>query len=121
MKYFIAFLLFFNILFANQSDLTPEEKEWLKNNEIIISADQAYPLTFTNKDNEIDGIFAEIFNIIKKKYNLKTKVVTDTWSQIFQKFNKGHIDLIVAAAFTQERAKFANYSSVVHQFKIFFM
>ena len=62
----------------------------------------------------MDGLIADLFKLIITKYNLKTKVVTDDWTNILSQFKAGQIDMIPAAFFTKERTKFGLYSQVVH-------
>lgn len=117
MRVILMMLLFITTFYANNHELTPEEKEWIQNNEVIIGVEQWYPITFTNKENQLDGLIGDIFKEVAKKYNIQYKVTTDEWHLILKKLKQGKIHLIPAAFYTKERTQFALYSSVVHKSK----
>lgn len=51
-------------------NLTKEEKNYLKNNRIILTSDSNYPpFTFKNENNKLDGIEIEYWKLINKKLN----------------------------------------------------
>jgi ABC-type amino acid transport substrate-binding protein len=117
MKYIILLLLLFNLLFSNNEDLTTEEKKWIKENEIIIGIEQWYPITYTNKNHQMDGLISDIFKIIIHKYNLKTKTTSDEWFKLLSQVQKGEIDVIPAVFHTKDREKKGLFTQTVHQTK----
>lgn len=58
--------------------LTKEEKEYLKNNKLILSSDSIFPpFTFKNEDNKLDGIEIEYWKLINKKLANKNNSIIE--------------------------------------------
>ena len=114
----VIFILFFSItLFASPLDLNKEEKDWIKNNEIIIGSSELYPLMYTNKEKKIKGFSIDILEIIIKKFNLKTRIINVKQSSVPLAIKENEIDL--APIISNERVEntLGLYSSEVLQIK----
>ncbi|WP_321312352.1 transporter substrate-binding domain-containing protein [Halarcobacter sp.] len=93
MRFVFFIFIFLNILYADSSALTEDEKLWLENNEIKIGVSELYPLTYINKDNKIDGFVSDILKNIIKKYNIKIKPIKVKQEQIPLAIKEETIDL----------------------------
>ncbi|MCK5294015.1 MAG: transporter substrate-binding domain-containing protein, partial [Arcobacteraceae bacterium] len=96
---------------VNTINLTQEEKQWIKNNTINIGISPWKPITYiNNKTKEIDGISGDILNLIIRKVNLKTKVVSDNWSELLNDFKNHKIDILPSAYYTKQRATYGFFT-----------
>ncbi|WP_044417290.1 transporter substrate-binding domain-containing protein [Halarcobacter anaerophilus] len=117
MRFILLFFIFFGILFADSSNLTKEEKEWIKDNEIRIGISELYPLTYINKDNKLDGFISDILKLIIKKYNLKTKVIKVKQASIPLAIKENRIDLAPLVNNYRIENNLGVYSSEILQIK----
>ena len=113
MRFVFVLLIFFNILFANSSILTKEEKEWIKNNNIRVGVTDLYPLIYLNKEYQRDGFANDILELIIKKFNIKTKTVDVNKGNIEFAFENGEIDLIPIINKDNPKSSFGSYSSEI--------
>ena len=117
MKFIILILIFLNILLADSESLTQEEKLWIQNNEVKVGVTDLYPLTYINKDNQMDGFANDILKLIIKKYNIKTKTVVASQGTLFSAFKKNEIDLVPLVNNAETKSSFGLYSSPLLQIK----
>ncbi|MDC0933534.1 transporter substrate-binding domain-containing protein [Arcobacteraceae bacterium] len=117
MKIIICILIFFNVLFAQTTSLTKKEKAWIRYNEIKIGVPDLYPLSYINKDNQMDGFSNDILKLIIKKYYLKTKIVSHGQNSTLANFNKNSIDIIPIITNTKTNSSLGQYSSEILQIK----
>lgn len=103
--------------YANESTLTNEEKEWIKNNEVIIGISEWYPIINVNKNNHMEGLLADILKVILNKYNIKNKIVNHEWSKVLEKVKSGEIDITPGVYYTKKREKYGLFSENIHQLK----
>jgi len=117
LKFIILILIFLNILLADSESLTQEEKLWIQNNEVKVGVTDLYPLTYINKDNQMDGFANDILKLIIKKYNIKTKTVVASQGTLFSAFKKNEIDLVPLVNNAETKSSFGLYSSPLLQIK----
>ncbi|MCP4136340.1 MAG: transporter substrate-binding domain-containing protein [bacterium] len=89
--------------------LTPEEREWLRQNDGKITVPfgiNVPPNAFYNEEGEYVGISIDYFAIIEKKLNFKFKVVrVNTWQEIMDRAAAGELDIIGGLAQTPARSR----------------
>ncbi len=117
MKFIILILIFLNTLVAQDIGLNQEERNWIQNNEIKVGVTDLYPLTYINKDNQMDGFANDILKLIIKKYNIKTKTVVANQGTIFSSFKTNEIDLVSLVNEEKAKSSFGVYSSPLLQIK----
>ncbi len=117
MKFIILILIFLNTLIAQDIGLNQEERDWIKNNEVHVGVTDLYPLTYINKDNQMDGFANDILKIIIKKYNMKTKTIVANQGTIFSSFKTNKIDLVSLVNEEKAKSSFGVYSSPLLQIK----
>ncbi len=113
MKILIIFLFILNIfLNANNSiNLTKEEHQWIKDNQVIIGTERWKPIVYQNiKTKKLDGIIGDMLNIAISNLGLNTKIISGKWKNILQSFKDKKIDLLPAVYYTKQREKFGYYS-----------
>ncbi len=117
MKFLFLFLFFFSILYANSTELTQKEKEWIKNNEVKIGITDLYPLSYLTRDYQRNGFANDVLNLIIKKFQMKTKSVDITQGDIESAFENQEID--VAPVINQKKVKsdYGVYTSDILQIK----
>ena len=107
-KYFLLLLLLCNTLFANiLTNLTTEEKEFIKNNPLInVGAETDWPPFDYVENGKYTGIAKDYLEIIEKKTGLKFNYVYGyKWNDLLQMaFNK-EIDLLPILSKTPNREK----------------
>ncbi|MDD3463599.1 MAG: transporter substrate-binding domain-containing protein [Sulfurospirillaceae bacterium] len=109
MKTFVALFLLPIFLFASiNTSLTQEEEEWLQNQkEIRVGAMEAWaPFDFLNYKGEPSGIGADIINALNIRLNGKLKIVSGSWSDIYEKTKKGEFHAILDITEKEERKDF---------------
>ena len=114
LKYILIICILIGNLFANHITLTNEERQWVNNNTVKIGTEVWKPIVYLdNSTNLLSGIIGDILNIGFKNLNIKTTITSDKWNVVLDNFKKNKIDLIPAIYYTEERAKFANYSDKI--------
>ncbi|MBC7197265.1 MAG: transporter substrate-binding domain-containing protein, partial [Deferribacterales bacterium] len=94
--YTILFLLFGINLFAS-------------NNVLKVGVWHNPPISVI-KDNSVTGFAPELFKYIAKEQNLKYEFIIDSWSSLFEKIQKGEIDLFLPIAYSKKREDIMNFS-----------
>ena len=116
-KYFLLLLLLCNTLFANiLTNLTTEEKEFIKNNPIINVGAETDWLPFDYVENgKYTGIAKDYLEIIEKKTGLKFNYIYGyKWTQLLQMAQDKEIDLLPALSKNPEREKYLLFTSNSH-------
>jgi len=104
-------------LFTNKRDqnnninLTREEKKWIKDNKVKVGVENWAPLTFSTNNKDIDGIAGDVFKLIVQRTGLKVEYINDLWDTLLKDFKDKKIDILPAAYFTKQRAKYGAFSS----------
>jgi len=94
-----------------QKIYTKEELKWIEKNPLVLvggGPDWA-PFDFV-ENGKYTGIANDFLSLISKKSGLKFKVIVDKWSNNLKKMKEAKIDLLDAVYFTEDRAKFMNFT-----------
>jgi signal transduction histidine kinase len=108
------------INFKRNINLTKEEKEFLKNNQIKVSISNSWePFTFISSNNEASGILTEYWNLISEKINLnfENKIYNSFVEQVKSLEDKKS-DLVYGIGETSKRKEFAIFSKEYLKFPI---
>jgi len=114
MKVILVLLTILNLFIMAQTkiNLTQEEQNWIKNNQVIIGTECWKPIVYENlKTNKLDGIIGDILNIAIKNLDLNIVVKSGEWKDILNDFKNKKVDLLPALYYTKEREKFGFYSN----------
>jgi len=109
----IVTILLFSISWAEITELTSEEKEWLSEHKIIKIAPDPYfpPIEQIDKDENYIGISAEFMKIIESELGIKFQVIhCKDWEEVLQKAKNREVDMLPAAAQTPQRGKYMLFS-----------
>ncbi len=115
----ILFSVMFCALFLSscsneQSFLTPEERDWLKNhkNEIVLSSDPSWPTyEYINDKGELSGLSAAVMVEIEKKLGAKFKTYRpETWNELVERTKAGKIHIWNGASLTPQRQNYMFFS-----------
>jgi len=115
----IIIILFSSISWAEKTELTQEEKQWLSKHEIIKIAPDPYfpPIEQIDKDGNYIGIAAEFMKIIESELGIEFQVVhCKDWEEVLQKAKNREVDMLPAAAQTPQRRKYMLFSSPYLEF-----
>ena len=107
-KYLLLLLLLCNTLFANiLTNLTNEEKEFIKNNPLInVGAETDWPPFDYVENGKYKGIAKDYLEIIEKKTGLKFNYIYGyKWTQLLQMAFDKEIDLLPILSKTTNREK----------------
>jgi len=117
----IVIILFSSIswVWAEKTELTLEEKQWLSEHKIIKIAPDPYfpPIEQIDKDGNYTGISAEFMKIIESELGIKFQVIhCKDWDEVLQKAKSREVDMLPAAAQTPQRGKYMLFSSPYLEF-----
>ena len=125
-KYYSICVLIVTILFssiswawAEKTELTLEEKQWLSEHKIIKIAPDPYfpPIEQIDKDGNYIGIAAEFMKIIESELGIEFQVIhCKDWDEVLQKAKNREVDMLPAAAQTPQRGKYMLFSSPYLEF-----
>lgn len=93
--------------------LTSEEKQWLKNNPVIITGSDPYwkPVEFIDDKGVRSGISADYLKELNKMLNVKFKFTNAPfWADVIKEAKAGKIKLMTNISRTEERKKFLFFS-----------
>jgi ABC-type amino acid transport substrate-binding protein len=118
MKRLLYFLLIYSLLFTilqadtkiNTLQLTSDEKQYIKNNTVIVGIANWTPINFTKDGKTFEGIASDILHNISKSTGLKFKIEYGTWDDFIQKIKNKEIDLLPGTYHTNERESFGDFS-----------
>lgn len=100
------------------TDLTTEEKEWLKaHQKVRIGVDLAYaPYSFIDPEGRYQGIAMDFVDLINKELGIEMEVVPGlSWPQIMEGARNRTLDLVLTAAKTIEREEYLNFTGMYLQ------
>ena len=128
MKYILIITFLFNFLFAQNNDLISENKKsfFTQEEQVFIeqsskikigSIDDYKPFNFLY-DNKQVGFTQDLLNIISKKSGLQFENVTGNWSEIYDKFKDGKIDMISEISYNENRSAFTSYTKPYYEIPI---
>ncbi|RXK04193.1 transporter substrate-binding domain-containing protein [Halarcobacter bivalviorum] len=100
--------------------LSEEEKEFIKKNEFKISiGEQWKPFSFKSSSNLPTGISTEIWELLSKKLNLKTKYTFfKTFTEQLQSIETKKQDIIFSTGKTKDREKYSIFTKSYISFPI---
>jgi len=97
-----------------ESNFTPKEMEWLKQEkelDYVYDTDWA-PFEWKNEVNRHTGIISDILSIIAKKSNLKFEAIhTNNWSTAVFLAENNKVDMYSAIQYSSDRAKYMNFTT----------
>ena len=79
---------------------------------VKVGAFSFHPGIFQDKDGEIKGFYVDALNEIATKENIQFVYVFGTWNEGLTRIKNGEVDLLTSVAYTEDRAKYLDYSSV---------
>jgi polar amino acid transport system substrate-binding protein len=104
-------LIFLFLLQLNALNLTKKEKEFIKTHTIKCISTTNWPPFDVLKDNKLEGIGIDYWNLIKQKLNIKSKCYyVDEWDKVLQEIKTKKSDLTISTTITKERKKYAIFS-----------
>ncbi|MEA1939434.1 MAG: transporter substrate-binding domain-containing protein, partial [Candidatus Caldatribacteriota bacterium] len=117
----IVTILLSSILWAwaEKTELTLEEKQWISEHKILKIAPDPYfpPIEQIDKDENYTGISAEFMKIIESKLGIEFQVIhCKDWDEVLQKAKNREVDMLPAAAQTPQRGKYMLFSSPYLEF-----
>jgi diguanylate cyclase (GGDEF)-like protein/PAS domain S-box-containing protein len=68
------------------------------------------PMSFLNKENQVEGLSVDLLEEIALKENFDIKWVFDDWNIVLEKTKNGEIDMLTAVGFSLDRSQYLNYS-----------
>ncbi|NVJ52537.1 MAG: transporter substrate-binding domain-containing protein [Campylobacteraceae bacterium] len=115
-KYLIIFLLFLNILNANEIKLTTEEKEFLKNNAPLrLHNELNWPPFNFFENGKPKGFSIDYMNLLAKKLDVEVEYITGpSWDEFMQMLKKDELDAIINISKNKKRSQYIAFSSVFH-------
>lgn len=81
--------------------------------EVIVGGFDDYPLIFQNEDEEADGVFADILEIVAEENGWELSYVFLPWSECQEKLLEGEIDLLTTIHFTEDRDQIMDFNKEV--------
>ncbi|GAH15006.1 unnamed protein product [marine sediment metagenome] len=115
----LIFLLLSTLVSVGQAssaeiDLSPMEKQWLKEHSVIrLAPDPNFaPIEWFTLEGQFKGISADYVALIEQKLGIKFEVVhADSWSIVMDMARNRQVDLLAAAATSPQREEFVFFCS----------
>ncbi len=104
-----------SILFANEVELTKEEKTWLKQKKVLTVANVSTypPFNFTMTGTPI-GYTIDYMNLIGQSLGVKFKFVNKTWVEHISDLKEGKLDIIPHFVKNESRTQYADFTNFNH-------
>ncbi len=111
-RFFIILLFSLSTLYA-KVHFTQEEKEYIKNHQVVtMGADYNWPpFDFIDKNALPSGLSNDYLNLISKKSGLKFKIYSGIWSDILESMKHKKYDGLTSAVKTTDREKYLNFTT----------
>jgi ABC-type amino acid transport substrate-binding protein len=96
-KYFLIFTIFYINIFAVDIVLSKEEKEYLKNKQVItMCVDPDWvPFEIINDEGKHEGIAADLINLVAKRLNIQiTLIPTKSWDETLEYSKSKKCDIL---------------------------
>ena len=72
---------------------------------VVVGVYENEPLIFTDTDQKIKGVFADILQYVAEKEGWQLEYRQGSWPEGLERLESGEIDLLVAIAFSEERQR----------------
>ena len=98
----------------NKLLLTKEEKLWIKSHPVItVGGEKDWaPFDFVDENGKYNGLSKNYLDVISSLTGLNFEVKTgQTWNELLMALKNSQIDMLPAIYFSEEREKFANFTS----------
>ncbi len=95
-----------------QAALTPEEREWVKQNrELRVAYDKEFvPFSFEDEGGAMSGLAADYLRLVEKKVGLKViSTKADSWDGALNAVRAGRANLLIASAQNTERRAYLSF------------
>jgi len=115
----MVIILLSSVSWAEKTELTGEEKQWLSEHKIIKIAPDPFfpPIEHIDKDGNYTGISAEFMKIIENDLGIKFQVIhCKDWDEVLQKAKNREVDMLPAAAQTPQREDYMLFSTPYLEF-----
>lgn len=102
-------------------DLTPMEREWLKNHPVIRTAiDTSWaPFEYIDDKGEYQGLAADYLALISQKLGIRFEPYTKgVWKDAVEKMEKRELDIYPCAVKTPQRETYASFTSPYLNFRM---
>ena len=107
-------LLFFSFIYAFcvESNLTSQEKDWIKNHpKIVLGTDSSWVPFVLEENGKSSGYDIDVLNLINQKTGANFQLKTGKWKEIVEEAKNKEIDGLSTSAVHKERAEFFNFSN----------
>ncbi len=93
--------------------LTPDEQAWIQSHGAVEVASELDwpPFNFINDDKKTVGLSLDILKLVAQKTGLTLKITANDWPINLKNIEAKKVDLLPAAVKTQERERFAAFST----------
>ncbi len=117
-RVFLFFLLFLSTLYAQA--FNKAEKQWISENPVVSISmlNNFEPFSYELR-NKHKGFSLDVLKRVEEISGLKFKVETTRWSDALSKFKENKVDVIADISFTEERTKYAAYTSAYYEIPTF--
>ncbi len=117
-RVFLFFLLFLSTLYAQA--FNKAEKQWISQNPVVSISmlNNFEPFSYELR-NKHKGFSLDVLKRVEEISGLKFKVETTRWSDALSKFKENKVDVIADISFTEERTKYAAYTSAYYEIPTF--
>jgi len=117
-RVFLFFLLFLSTLYAQA--FNKAEKQWISENPVVSISmlNNFEPFSYELR-NKHKGFSLDVLRRVEEISGLKFKVETTRWSDALSNFKENKVDVIADISFTEERTKYAAYTSAYYEIPTF--
>lgn len=117
-RVFLFFLLFLSTLYAQAFNKV--EKQWISENPVVSISmlNNFEPFSYELR-NKHKGFSLDVLKRVEEISGLKFKVETTRWSDALSNFKENKVDVIADISFTEERTKYAVYTSAYYEIPTF--
>jgi len=106
------------VLFANDVNLTKEEKKYISSHTFKCITTATWAPFNTFKKGKLEGIAVDFWNIVKNKLNIKSKcIIASNWSEVLNAIKNKKADITIGTDKTPQKS-FALFSKPYAMFPI---
>lgn len=117
-RVFLFFFFFLSTLYAQA--FNKAEKQWISENPVVSISmlNNFEPFSYELR-NKHKGFSLDVLKRVEEISGLKFKVETTRWSDALSNFKENKVDVIADISFTEERTKYAAYTSAYYEIPTF--